>query len=153
MQRKKQREKDNVGDASKLRVGIVVSRFNPDVTGGMLEGARATLRAWKVKDEHVHVAHVYGSFELPLACARLIKKKKLDAVIALGCIVKGETRHDEYLAQATSYGLMRLMLDVNTPVGFGLITTNNLKQARERSRGENNKGSEATTAALELALL
>ena len=153
MQRKKQREKDNVGDASKLRVGIVVSRFNPDVTGGMLEGARATLRAWKVKDEHVHVAHVYGSFELPLACARLIKKKKLDAVIALGCIVKGETRHDEYLAQATSYGLMRLMLDVNTPVGFGLITTNNLKQARERSRGENNKGSEAATAALELALL
>ena len=153
MQRKKQREKDNVGDASKLRVGIVVSRFNPDVTGGMLEGARATLRAWKVKDEHVHVAHVYGSFELPLACARLIKKKKLDAVIALGCIVKGETRHDEYLAQATSYGLMRLMLDVNTPVGFFLITTNNLKQARERSRGENNKGSEAATAALELALL
>src|SRR3989338_2784799 len=153
MQRKKQREKDNVGDASKLRVGIVVSRFNPDVTGGMLEGARATLRAWKVKDEHVHVAHVYGSFELPLACARLIKKRKLDAVIALGCIVKGETRHDEYLAQATSYGLMRLMLATNTPVRFGLITTNNLKQARERSRGENNKGSEATTAALELALL
>src|SRR3989344_7132673 len=153
MQRKEYAKKKTAGDASKLRVGIAVSRFNSDITAGMLDGARTTLREWKVKDANVHVVHVHGSFEIPLACARLIRKKKLDAVIAIGCIVKGETRHDEYLAQATSYGLMRLMLDVNTPVGFGLITTNNLKQARERSRGENNKGSEATTAALEPALL
>ena len=153
MQRKEYAKKKITGDASKFRVGIVVSRFNSDITGPMLEGAKETLRAWKVKETNVHIAYVYGSFEIPLACARLIAKKKLDAVIAIGCIVKGETRHDEYLASAAAEGLMRVALDSKVPVGFGIITTNNLAQAKARSRGSANKGSEAATAALEAAFV
>ncbi len=153
MQRKEYSKKKTVKDASKLKVGIVASRFNEDVTDSMLEGARATLKEWRVKDANVHEARVYGSFEIPLACAELIRRHELDAVVAIGCIIKGETRHDEYLARATTDGLMRLMLDTGVPVGFGIITTNNLKQALARSRGNANKGSEATVAALELALI
>ena len=152
MRRSEYEKKKAAGDASGLSVGIVVARFNEDITEPMLDGARATLREWKVKESNIHVTRVYGSFEVPLACARLIARKKLDAIVALGCIVKGETRHDEYLARATSDGLMRVMLDTNVPVGFGIITTNDLQQARDRSRGTNNKGSEAAAAALEVAL-
>lgn len=153
MQRREYAKKRNIGDASKLRVGIVVSRFNEDITGAMERGALEVLHAWNVKRKNIRVARTYGSFELPQTAARLIKRHKLDAVVALGCIVKGETRHDEYLAHATSYGLMRVSLDYNIPVGFGVITTNNLKQAKERSRGATNKGAEAAAAALEAALL
>ena len=152
MRRREYEKKRVVGNASGLSVGIVVSRYNEDITESMLAGARATLREWKVKESDIHVVHVYGSFEVPFVCARLIRRKKLDAVVALGCIVKGETRHDEYLARATTDGLMRVMLDTNVPVGFGIITTNDLKQARARSRGAGNKGSEAAAAALEAAL-
>lgn len=153
MQRNEYTKQSVAGDASKLKVGIVASRFNEDITDGMVQGALDTLRTWKVKDSNVHVARVYGSFEVPLACARLIKKYKLDAVVAIGCIIKGETRHDEYLANATSEGLMRIMLDTGVPIGFGIITTNNLKQAKDRSRGKANKGIEAARAVLELALI
>ncbi len=153
MQRKEYAKKRKTGDASKLRIGLVVSRFNEDVVNSMKEGALKTLRAWNVQKRNIYVAHTYGSFELPYAAARLARKHKLDAVIAVGCIIKGETRHDEYLAHATSYGLMRISLDLNVAVGFGVITTNNVKQAKARSRGKTNKGSEATLAALEAALL
>ncbi len=140
-----------VGDGSKLRVGIAVARFNEDITEALLFGARETLRAWGVKDAHVYVIRVAGSYELPLAIARLIKRHKLDAAVALGCIVKGETKHDEYLAHAVATGLMQLMLSTNVPIGFGVITANTLQQARARSRGRANKGSEAAAAALESA--
>lgn len=153
MQRKEYAKGRKVGNASKLRVGVVVSRFNEDITGAMERGALETLRAWKVSERNIYVAHTYGSFELPQTAARLVRKHKLNAVVAIGCIVKGETKHDEYLANATSYGLMRISLDLNVPVGFGVITTNNLKQAKARSRGRVNKGSEAAQAALEAALL
>lgn len=153
MRRREYEKKKAAGNASGLSVGIVVSRFNEDITESMLDGARSTLRMWKVREKDIHVVRVYGSFEVPFACARLIKRKKLDAVIAIGCIVKGETRHDEYLARATTDGLMRVMLDYNVPVGFGIITTNDLKQAHARSRGVGNKGSEAAAAALEAALM
>lgn len=153
MQRKEYAKKRAVRDASKLKVGLVVSRFNEDITSAMEQGARDTLKAWKVKERNIFAAHTYGSFELPLAALRLIEKYKLHALIAIGCIIKGETRHDEYLAHATTEGLMRVSLDRGVPVGFGVITTNNLAQARARSRGKANKGAEATIAALEVALL
>ena len=141
------------GDGSKLCVGIAVARFNGDITEKLLAGARETLRAWGVKDARVSIARVSGSYELPLACARLIKRHKLDAVVALGCIIKGETKHDEYLAHAVSTGLMQVMLSTNTPIGFGVITANTLQQARARARGAANKGSEAAAAALESAIV
>ena len=141
------------GDASKLRVGVVASRFNEDITDSMLDGALDVLREWRVSQKNTFVTRAYGSFEIPFAAARLIKKHKLDAVIALGCIIKGETRHDEYLAHAAAQGLMRVMLDFCVPVGFGIITTNTLAQAHARSRGKANHGAKAAVAALEAALL
>src|SRR3989338_5314490 len=153
MQRKELAKKHKAGDASRLRVGIVASRFNEDITDPMLDAARAVLREWKVKPKNIFVARVYGSFELPLAGAQLIKKKRLDALIAIGCIVKGETRHDEYLAGATMQGLMRVSLDSDVPIGFGIITTNALEQALARSRGDSNHGAKAAVAALQAAFI
>jgi len=97
------------------------------------------------------ISTLISYFSTPLVI-RFAKKYKLDALVAIGCIVKGETKHDEYLAYATASGLMRISLDLGIPVGFGVITVNNLSQARARSRGESNKGTEAVAAALTAAL-
>lgn len=152
MQRGHYAKEKKTGDASKLKVGIVVSNFNSDVTDSLLEGALETLSAWKVKNTNVITVRVPGAFEIPLACMRLIKKKKVGAVVALGCIIKGETKHDEYIAHAVSHALQRIMLDTLVPIGFGIITPNTLDQALERSRGSANKGPEAAQAALEMAI-
>jgi 6,7-dimethyl-8-ribityllumazine synthase len=153
MQRKHYDKEVERKDASKLRVGVVVSRFNEDITGRMREGALDTLRGWGVKEKNITVVHVPGSFELPLAAVKLIKAKKPHAVIALGCVIKGDTDHDKYIADSVSHGLMRLSLDHAIPVSFGVITTNTLEQAVVRSTGKTNKGPEAAIAALESALL
>lgn len=139
-------------DGSKLRVGIVVARFNSDITDSLLEGALATLKEWKVREKNITVEKVPGSFEIPLAVSRLAKKKKYSCIIAIGCIIKGETKHDEYIANAVSQGLMRIMLDTGIPVSFGILTPNTLEQARARSRGETNHGASAARVALEMAL-
>lgn len=154
MQRNEYARKRNARDASALRIGIVVSRFNTDITEDMLAGALQTLRAWGVRERNIEVIHVPGSFEIPFACRMLLsKKKKPDAIIALGCIIKGETDHDRYIASAVSHGIMQLTLESGIPISFGILTTNNLKQAEVRSRGKSNKGIEAAIAALESALL
>ncbi len=153
MQRKEYAKKVPVRNASKLRVGVVASRFNEDVTSRMLEGALATLREWGVKGTNTHIVRVPGSFEIPMGCLKLIKKKHLNAIITIGCIIKGETEHDRYLAMAVSQGLMQLSLQYKLPISFGVITTNTLAQAKTRSRGKTNKGIEAAVAALDMALL
>ena len=140
-------------NASNLKVGIVVSSWNGDITENLLAGAKGILRAWQVSEKNIHVLRVAGSFEIPYGCLTLIKKKKPDCLIALGCLIKGETKHDEYIASAVSHALMRLSLDYAVPIGFGIITANDLKQARTRSSADTNKGTEAAIAALDLALL
>src|SRR3989344_1733212 len=152
MQRGHYTKKTTAGDASRLKVGIAVSEFNGDITEAMLTAALETLRQWKVPARSVTVMHVPGSFELPLASANLIKKKNVDVVIALGCVIKGETKHDEYISNAVAQGLTQLMLTTGVPIGFGVITPNTLAQAKARSRGKANKGIEATIAALRMAL-
>ncbi len=147
-------EKERVTkDASKLKVGIVVSAFNEDITEPMLEGAKATLAEWGVKNENVEVVRVPGSFEIPYGCLSLIKKRKPNAIIAIGCVIKGETDHDRYIASAAADGIMSLTLTHNVPISFGVITTNTLEQAKVRSVGTTNKGREAALAALEMALI
>jgi 6,7-dimethyl-8-ribityllumazine synthase len=142
------------GDASKLRVGIAVSRYNADITESLLASARATLKEWHVPERSIDVIHVPGSFELPFGCRILLsRKRKPDCIIALGCIIKGETEHDRYIASAVANGLSALSLERGVPISFGVLTTNNLKQARVRSRGKTNKGMEAAEAALAMALL
>jgi 6,7-dimethyl-8-ribityllumazine synthase len=152
-QKKSEGGKRDVRDASRCRVGIVVSGYYADINNRMLEGARETLRAWQVADKNVTVVPVPGSFEIPYGCLSLLKRGNVDAIITLGCLVKGETKHDEVIANAVAGSLMRLMEQYGTPITFGVLTVNTLEQAEARSTGSNNKGIEAAEAALTLALL
>jgi len=153
MQRKHYAKKVPLPDGSRLRIGVVVSDFNTDITAPMLDGALATLGACKVKKNNIRIVHVPGSFEIPFGCLTLIKSGKYDALIALGCIIKGETTHDVYIATATSDGIMKLSLEYKIPIAFGVITTNNLAQAKVRSSGKTNKGGEAAVTAIAMAKL
>src|SRR4030042_3693218 len=135
-------------DGSKLKIGTVVSKFNSNITKPMLKGALETLKDNKVKKENIKTIWVPGSFEIPLACQRLAKTKKYDALVAIGCVIKGETDHFYYISNEASRGVMDVMLKFDIPIGFGVLTCNNLKQARIRSHGKENKGREAAEAAL-----
>lgn len=153
MQRSEFHKKEKAEDASKLSIGIAVADFNPDITGSMLDGAVAVLREWGVKEKNIHVRHVYGSFDLTYACDMLMRHKKPDAVVTIGCIVKGETDHDKHIASAVFNGLTNLMIKYGKPVSLGILTTNNLAQAKMRSRGRTNHGEKAAVAAMRAALL
>ena len=152
MRRSEYQRKANTRDASKLRVGVVVSDFNSDITHALLDGALETLAEWRVKKENIVVRHVPGGFEIPLGCLQLLRKRRLDAIIALGCVLKGETKHDEYISNAVAHGITDIMIAKQIPIAFGVLTPNTLEQARARSQGEANKGREAAVAALEMVL-
>ena len=149
MRRKKIEGNTRRPNASKLKVGIAVARFNNDITERLLAAAQEELSAWEVKEANVSLVHVAGSFELPIACQRLIKKYKVHAVVALGCIVRGETKHDEYIAHAIFNSLQRVAVETGVPIGLGILTVNTLAQAKKRIE----YGSAAAAAALEVALL
>ncbi len=140
------------GNGATLRVGVIVSRFNEDITNALLAGALDTLEAWKVKDKNITVVRTPGAFELPLAASRLLKTKKYDALVAIGCVIKGETKHDEYISSAVSHGLTQLMIEYRIPIGFGVITPNSLAQAKARATGKTNHGASAAQAALEMTV-
>lgn len=135
-------------DGSKMKIGIVVSQFNSNITEPMFEGALEALKKNQVKEENIETIWVPGSFEIPLTCQKLAKTKKFDALVAIGCVIKGETDHYYYICSEVSRGIMNVMLEYNMPVGFGVLTTQNLKQAEVRSRGKENKGREAAEAVL-----
>jgi 6,7-dimethyl-8-ribityllumazine synthase len=135
----------------KLKIGIVVSQFNDNITKPMLEGALETLWENKVKKKNIKTVWVPGSFEIPLACQKLAQTKKYDALVAIGCVIKGETDHFYYICNEASRGIMEVMLKFDIPIGFGVLTTKNSKQAEVRSRGKENKGREAAEAALAMA--
>lgn len=137
-----------------LRMAVVVSQFNAAITDGLLAGARGVLHAAGVGSGDVVVLSVPGAFELPVTAMRLAETGGYDAVICLGCLIKGETMHFEYIAEATSRGLMDVSLATGVPVAFGLLTTLTEEQAIERSQpGDLNKGAETARAALEMARL
>lgn len=141
-------------DGKSYKFGIVVSQWNDDITGALLEGAKTTLGSAGVIPDNIEVLFVPGSFELPWGARQLMKADKKDAIICLGCIVQGETKHDEYIANAVASGIMQLSLMSGIPVIFGVLTTNSYEQARERAGGSlGNKGSEAAIAALQLAVV
>lgn len=152
MRREELGKKREVRDASALLVGIVVAEFNADITEAMLDGALEALAEWGVDDANIEVLRVPGAFELPYGCLTLLGHGKKDALVALGCVIKGETDHDKYIASAATEGLMKLSLEQKVPIGFGVITTNDLAQAKSRSTGESNAGKNAAFAALTLAL-
>lgn len=137
-----------------MKIAIVVSRFNEEITSGLLAGARAALADAGVRDGDVSVFHVPGAWEIPLAAQRAAESGAYAAVVCLGCLVKGETMHFEYIADAASQGIMRVGLDTGVPLAFGVLTTLSEAQARERAApGPENKGREAATAALDMVRL
>ena len=147
-------ELQGTSNAAGCRFGIVVSRFNPEVTTGLLRGARAALAEAGVADGDISVVHVPGAFEIPLAALKLAQSKRIDAVITLGCLIKGDTMHFEYIAGAASQGIMDVMTATGVPVALGVLTTLTDEQAAARSAEDShNKGREAALAAIEMATL
>jgi len=140
--------------AAGYRFAIVVSRFNPEITEGLLAGARAALEEAGVRDDDITLVRVPGAFELPIAAQRLAESGRVDAVICLGCLIKGDTMHFEYIADAATRGIAEVGLATGVPVTFGVLTTLTDEQADVRARpGDGNKGREAAAAAIEMATL
>jgi 6,7-dimethyl-8-ribityllumazine synthase len=136
------------------RFAIVVARFNAEITSGLLDGARRALAAAGIKEDALTVVHVPGAFEIPATASRLAQSGTFDAVVCLGCLIKGDTMHFEYIAEAVSRGIMSVSINTGVPIAFGVLTTMTDEQAVERSvPGEGNKGREAALAALEMAAL
>ncbi len=141
-------------DASSFTIGIVVSEWNSEITHALYEGCVETLKKHGVTDENLRTIQVPGTFELPFGAKLLAGSRKLDAVICLGCVIKGETKHDEYLSQAVATGLTGLSIAANIPCIFGVLTPNNMEQALDRAGGKHgNKGVEAAVTALRMASL
>jgi len=136
-------------DASALRVAVVYSSWHKQIIDGLIEGAKRALAETGCEKFEFHA--VPGAFELPLAASKLVGEN--DAVIALGVVIRGDTPHFDYVCNAASDGLVRVMLDSQTPIGFGLLTVENQQQALERAQDDgDNKGVESTYAALKMAL-
>ncbi len=137
-----------------MRVCIVVSEWNHRITGALSRGALATLTEHGLLDKNIILHTVPGSFELTVGANMLFHKYKPDAVICLGCVVTGETRHAEYICHAVAQGLTNLSIQHQTPFIFGVLTPDTQKQAEERAGGKHgNKGIEAAVTALELIRL
>lgn len=137
-------------DGKNLKIAIVRARFNEPITGGLLLGAETALKAFGVQAKNIKIFEVPGAFEIPIVCQQVAQKKKFNGIITIGAIIKGETAHFDFIAGETSRGIMKVMLDNNLPISFGVITTFNLKQAQKRAKNdEHNKGYEAAAALLE----
>ncbi len=144
--------KDEVPSGEDGIFGIVVSEWNSEITNALLEGAIQTLMNNGVEEKDIYIQYVPGSFELPLGASKLVEKKRFDAVICLGCVIQGETRHFDFICDAVANGLMQVSLKKDIPVIFGVLTTNTLEQAKERSGGKyGNKGIEAAITALKMS--
>ncbi len=136
------------------RIAIVKAAWNTDITGALTNGALVILNASGVLPENIILLDVPGSFELPLGASHALNTLKADAVICIGCLVKGDTPHFEFISESVSHGLMRLNLDSGKPVIFGVITTLTQQQALDRAGGIlGNKGEEAAYSALQMLAL
>lgn len=136
------------------RFAIVVSRFNEFITGKLLEGALDALKRHGAEERNIDVAWVPGAFEIPLAADRMAASKKYDAVITLGCVIRGATSHYDYVCNEVSKGVAAASLRYHLPVIFGVVTTENIEQAIERAGTKaGNKGWEAAVSAIEMANL
>lgn len=133
------------------RFGIVVSEYYEEITSKLLEGAIETLIQHQVNKENIFIQYVPGAYEMPLGCLQLNTEVDVDAIIAIGCVVRGETDHDKYINAAVANGLMDLNLKYNKPFIFGLLTPNTYQQAVDRAGGKHgNKGKECAIAALKM---
>ena len=137
--------------AYKTRIGIVVSEWNDRITDSLLKGAQECLLEHGMKEENILVKHVPGSFELPLGAKWMLEHSRVDAVICIGCIIQGETRHFDFIAQAVADGIMTVGLEFSKPVIFSVLTCNTMEQAEDRAGGKHgNKGVEGAVSALKM---
>lgn len=137
-----------------MRFGIVVAEWNFEITSALAEGAVQTLKKHGATDENILLKYVPGSFELPLGAQYFAEMENVDAIILLGCVIQGETRHFDYICQGVTQGTTSLNLKYNKPFIFGVLTTDNEQQAKDRAGGKlGNKGDEAAVTAIKMVAL
>jgi 6,7-dimethyl-8-ribityllumazine synthase len=140
-------------DATGLKVGIVVSRFNVFITEHLLTGAINELISHGVNEGDIEVIRVPGAFEIPLAAKKICSRRK-DVIICLGAVIRGDTPHFDYVATEAARGVAAVSIETDIPIMFGVITSNNIEQAEDRAGGKcGNKGADAALAAIEIATL
>jgi len=140
--------------ASEFKFAIVAARYNDDIVDALLLAARSAWRRHGGAEAALLVEHVPGAFELPLAASVLARRRSVDAVVALGCVIRGDTAHFDFVAGQCAYGLQRVMLDTGVPVSFGVLTVDTRAQALQRAAPDAlNKGGEALETALAMASL
>jgi 6,7-dimethyl-8-ribityllumazine synthase len=143
-----------LGDASPFRFAIVVSRFNQAITYSLRDGASAALAEAGAAAARVQVFEVPGAYEIPQAARAAAETGGFDAVVCVGCVIRGETPHFDYISSAVAHGIMAAAGDTGVPMAFGVLTTDTLAQAQARAgAGDDNKGREAAAAAIEMAAL
>ena len=143
-----------VPSAKGMKFGIVVSEWNKEITDALLDGAYNTLLKHGAKEQNIIVARVPGSFELTHGARQLIKNTDVDAVICLGCVIKGDTPHFDYVCQGVTQGITHLNVKYKRPVIFGVLTTNDEQQAKDRAGGKlGNKGDEGAITAIKMVSL
>jgi len=143
-----------VPSAEDMRFGIVVAEWNSEVTEALLAGAVRTLREAGCAEHDIQIKYVPGTFELSLGVQFFAEYTDVDAVIALGCVIQGDTRHFDFICQGVTQGITQLMLQYNMPVAFGVLTTNDMQQAMDRAGGRHgNKGDEAAATAIKMVKL
>lgn len=142
----------SIPDASNMCFGIVVAEWNPEITGALLDGAVSTLEKHGALPENIHVKTVPGSFELIYGAHRMTLNGSFDAIIVLGSVIRGETPHFDYICQGVTAGISRLNTMSEIPIIYGLLTTEDLQQAKDRSGGRlGNKGDECAIDAIKMA--
>jgi 6,7-dimethyl-8-ribityllumazine synthase len=145
---------NKIPDVQQMRIGIVVSEWNPEITNSLLNGALETLRSFGMQENQWRIHYAPGSFELPLACQWMVEQEQPNAVIAIGSVIRGETPHFDFVCHACSQGIMDVGLRTSTPIIFCVLTDDHIKQSRDRSGGKlGNKGCEAAVAAVKMAAL
>lgn len=143
-----------VPSAEQYNFGIVVAEWNSEITGALLEGAIKALKQYGARENKIDVFPVPGSFELSSGAYMLAESGKYDCVIALGCVIQGETRHFDFICNAVANGITEVGLRTGVPAIFGVLTTDNQEQAKDRSGGKHgNKGEEAAVTAIKMAEL
>ena len=144
-------DKTTIPNAKDFRFGIVVSEWNDTITEGLLKGAKEALLDCGALDSNIVTWHVPGSFELVYGSKKMIEKK-VDAVIAIGCVIQGETKHFDFVCEGVTQGIKDLNVITDTPVSFCVLTDNTMQQSIDRSGGKHgNKGTEAAIAAIKMA--
>jgi 6,7-dimethyl-8-ribityllumazine synthase len=143
---------DEIPSGEGLRIGVVVSEWNTEITHALLKACVQTLIKHGLNEDDIFIEHVPGSFELPLGAKLMAEKNDPAAVICLGCVIQGETRHFDFICQGVAKGITELNMSYGKPFIFGVLTTDTLQQAKDRSGGKHgNKGDEAAITALKIA--